>query len=168
MNIIYFINYLQGGWHRVKFNKLKKFKLKVNDMIVKSCVKKWYLEVTTGELPNSEWMTYINNSSIWCAVLTCFLLCLIFAILNLWLWFIISFFLTIWILLLSRGNALYFVKYTKEWEKLLSEIFWYKYYLEHCEEEQINSDLEDGEIYNKHLPYVIALKLNWKMIDKLS
>ena len=51
---------------------------------------------------------------------------------------------------------------------MLSEIYWYKYYLEHCEEEQINSDLEENEFYSKHLPYAIALKLNWKIIDELS
>lgn len=163
-----FYKLFAGVWYRVKFNRLKKFKLKVNDMIIKSCAEKWYLEVTTGELPNSEGMTYINNSSIWCAVLICFFSCLIFAILNLWLWSIISSFLMIWILLLSRGSALYFVRPTNKWKKLLSEIVWYKYYLEHCEEEQINSDLEEGEIYSRHLPYAIALKLNWKMIDKLS
>jgi hypothetical protein len=39
--------------------------------------------------------------------------------------------------------------------------------LEHCEEEQINKDLESDLSYNKNLPYAIALKLNWKVIDKL-
>ena len=55
---------------------------------------------------------------------------------------------------------------TDKWEKILSHIYCCKY-LEHCEEEQINSDLEENEFYSKHLPYAIALKLNWKILDKL-
>lgn len=163
-----FYKLFNGAWRRVKFNKLKNFKLKVNDMIVKSCVQKWYLSVKWGEIPNSEGVTYINNTSIWCAVLTCFLSCFVFLILNSWLWWFISFVLMAWMLLLAKGHALYFVKYTNKWEKLLANIYWYKYYLEHCEEEQINSDLEEWESYNKHLPYAIALKLNWKIIKELS
>lgn len=163
-----FYKLFNGAWCRVRFNKLKNFKLKVNDMIVKSCVKKWYLSIKWGEIPNSEVVTYINNTSIWCALLTCFLSCFVFFILNLWLWWFISLLLMAWMLLLSKGHALYFIKYTKKWEKLLADIYWYKYYLEHCEEEQINSDLKEGESYNKHLPYAIALKLNWEIIKELS
>lgn len=163
-----FYKLFAGGWCRVRFNKLKKFKLKVNDMIIKSCVEKWYLEVTSGELPNSEWITYINNFSIWCALIVCFCLTLLFLFLDSWLGGILSFVLMVWLLLLSRGQASYFVRSTKKGDKLLVDIYWYKYYLERCEEEQINTDLEDEDFYSKHLPYAIALKLNWKMIDKLS
>ena len=155
------------AWYRVKFKKLKKFKLKVNDMILKSCVEKWYLEMRLGEIPNSEYSTYIN-SSIWCASIICFCLVLIFILLDSWLWSFVFFVLAMWLLLLSRGYTSYYAKSTKKWNRLFADIYWYKYYLEHCEEEQINSDLWDGEVYNKHLPYAIALKLNWKMIDELS
>ena len=51
---------------------------------------------------------------------------------------------------------------------MFADIIGYKYYLEHCEEEQINTDLEEGEVCSKHLPYAIALKLNWEIIDELS
>ena len=74
-----------------------------------------------------------------------------------------------WLLVLNgtQRNKVYNVKLTDKWKKVLSEIIWYKYYLEHCEEEQINVDLKENEIYSKHLPYAIALKLNWKIIDEL-
>jgi len=50
---------------------------------------------------------------------------------------------------------------------IFSEICWYKYYLENCEENEIVANLWENEVYNKHFPYAIALKLNWKIIDEL-
>lgn len=162
-----FYKLFAGSWHIVKFNKIKKFKLKVNNMILKSCVEKWYLEMTLGRVPNSEQNMYIK-SPIWCASIICFSLGFLFLLLNLWLGSFGFFALATWLILLSRGYTSYYVRSTKKGDKLLADIYWYKYYLERCEEEQINSDLEDGKVYSKHLPYAIALKLNRKMIDELS
>ena len=50
---------------------------------------------------------------------------------------------------------------------MLSEIYWYKYYLENCEEEEINANIWEKGTYAKILPYAIALKLNWKIISEL-
>jgi len=56
---------------------------------------------------------------------------------------------------------------TEEWEKLLSHIVGYKYWLEHCEENQIKKILKEDQSFNsKTLPYVVALRMDWKLLDK--
>ena len=154
------------AWYRVKLKKIEKFRLKVNDMIIKSCVEKWYLETKSWHFPNSERIVSLDGS-IWCASIVCIYLGVMFLSFGSWLWYGLFALATLF-LLWSRWHIVYYVKSTKKWDKLRADIYWYKYYLEHCEEEQINSDLEDGEIYSKHLPYAIALKLNRKIIDELS
>ena len=50
---------------------------------------------------------------------------------------------------------------TDEWEKLLAHIYWYKYYLERCEEEQFKKLMQEDPLFiDKTLPYIIALRLN--------
>ena len=50
---------------------------------------------------------------------------------------------------------------------MLADIVWYKYYLENCEEEEMNANLWEKGAYTKNFLYAIALKLNWKIIDEL-
>ena len=69
---------------------------------------------------------------------------------------------------MNNKNKYYDIELTDKWKKILSEIYGYKYFLEKCEEEQINVNLWNDEVYSKHLPYAIALKLNWKIINELS
>jgi hypothetical protein len=156
---------------------LKEYKLKVNDMIFEECQAKWYFEkgiigdyYIDVKKDNSRQKVYYlgGSSSIWCLLLFLVFLCFIALSVG-----EMYFGLVCWILIFLticnlRWNKIYEPKLTDKWKKILSEIVWYKYYLEHCEEEQINSDLDDNEFYNKHLPYAIALKLNWKIIDELS
>lgn len=53
------------------------------------------------------------------------------------------------------------ISLTNEWEKILAHIYWYKYYLEKCEEEQFKKLMqEDPTFLDKTLPYIIALRLN--------
>jgi hypothetical protein len=53
------------------------------------------------------------------------------------------------------------IKLTAEWEKIFSEIYWYKYFLEHCEEEQLKKIIEeDADFISETLPYAVALRLN--------
>lgn len=162
----------------VRFNKnlLREYKLKVNDMIFEECQCKWYFEKgTIGDYyivnkDNSKQKVYYlgNSSSIWCLLVFLFLLCFI-SLFEWKIYFGLSCWFVIFLSICSlRWNKTYEPKLTDKWKKMLSEIVWYKYYLEHCEEEQINSDLAEGEVYSKHLPYAIALKLNWKIIDELS
>ena len=57
------------------------------------------------------------------------------------------------------------IELTEEWEKLFVEIYWYKYFLEHCEEEKLWKLIEEDPDYiNKTLPYAVALRLNTKFL----
>lgn len=161
----------------VKFNKnlLRKYKLKVNDMIFKLCQSKWYFEeweigdyIVVNEDGSEQKVYNLGGSlSVWCFLAFLFVSWIISLCAgNLY------FGLSCWVLVIlvicnSRWNKVYEQKLTDKWKKMLAEIIWYKYYLENCEEEQINSDLEENEVYSKHLPYAIALKLNWKIINEL-
>ena len=169
-DVPYFEKYLfqcflswRDGFIELDKNKLKRYKIKINDLIFEKCRLKWYCNIKT----NDTWkkVQYI----------AIFLLCrVIFIYLVKDFILFVFFFWRVWLLFFvpSVIVRLFYKKYsftlTVKWKKMLSEIYWYKYYLEHCEEEQINSDLEENEFYSKHLPYAIALKLNWKIIDELS
>lgn len=150
-----------------------------NDKVVESCMRKWYIDNKINMKGIKRFLISKNtgsgnnvmeerNASIWC---------LLFLFIFPWsviasslgdLWELAWFVLFITILLNYNSNKKYYIHVTDKWKDVLSQIYWYKYYLEHCEEEQINSDLEEGEVYSKHLPYAIALKLNWKIIKELS
>ena len=167
-DVPYFEKYLfqcflswRDGFIELDKNKLKRYKIKINDLIFEKCRLKWYCNIKT----NDTWkkVQYI----------AIFLLCRVIFIYLVKDFILFVFFC--WRVLFFVPSVivrLFYKKYsftlTVKWKKMLSEIYWYKYYLEHCEEEQINSDLEENEFYSKHLPYAIALKLNWKIIDELS
>lgn len=169
-DVPYFEKYLfqcflswRDGFIELDKNKLKRYKIKINDLIFEKCRLKWYCNIKTNETWKK--VQYI----------AIFLLCrVIFIYLVKDFILFMFFFWRVWLLFFvpSVIVRLFYKKYsftlTVKWKKMLSEIVWYKYYLEHCEEEQINSDLKENEFYSKHLPYAIALKLNWKIIDELS
>ena len=143
--------------------KLNQYVIDVTDLIFEKCKLKWYCNVKTNEFGKIIKSVAI---SLLCLVILLYLIkdFVLFVFLFWWvgLLFIIPYVIT----------RFFYKKYiftlTDKWRKMLSEIVWYKYYLERCEEEQINTDLKEGEVYSKHIPYAIALKLNWKIIDELS
>lgn len=153
----------RDGFIELDKNKLKRYKIKINDLIFEKCRLKWYCNIKTNEI----WKK-VQSIAIFLLCLVIFIylvkdfILFMFFFWRIWFLFIIPYLIT----------RIFYKKYsftfTDKWKKILSEIVWYKYYLEHCEEEQLNSDLEEGEVYSKHLPYAIALKLNWKIIDELS
>lgn len=158
---------------------LKIYSSSFNDMVVESCIRKWYIDnkvnlkgvkrFLVSKNSSSKYKPIVEkNTSIWCLLLI--FIFPWFAIASnlgdIWKLLWIVFFIAI--LANYLNNTKYYINLTDKWKDVLSQIYWYKYYLEHCEEEQINSDLEEGEIYSKHLPYAIALKLNWKIIKELS
>jgi len=52
------------------------------------------------------------------------------------------------------------VKLTKEWEKIIAQIYWYKQFLESCEERQLTEFMRQDPLYlDKILPYAVALGL---------
>lgn len=94
----------------------------------------------------------------------CFLYFIIWEYLLWCLMLVIIFF----VMYIRNQNKSYDMELTDKWKKILWKIYGYKYYLENCEEDEINSNLWEDEVYTKHLPWAVALKLNWKIIDELS
>ena len=94
----------------------------------------------------------------------CFLYFIIWKYL-LWCLMLVIIFLVMYI---RDQNKSYDTQLTDKWKKILWKVYGYKYYLENCEEDEINSNLWEDEVYTKHLPWAVALKLNWKIIDELS
>lgn len=143
-------------------NKLRRLKIDINDLIFEKCRLKWFCDIKSNEFRKT--IKYIAIS----------LLCLVIFVYLVKDFFIMFMFWWVWFLFIIPYliTRYFYKKYsftlTDKWKKMLSDIYGYKYYLEHCEEEQINSDLAEGESYSKHLPYAIALKLNWKIFDELS
>lgn len=169
-DVPYFEKYLfqcflswRDGFIELDKNKLKRYKFKINDLIFEKCKLKWYCNIKTNEF----WKKIQSIAvSLLCLVIFIYMVksIILFMFFFWWIWFL--FIIPYVIMRLSYKK--YSFTLTDKWKKILSEIIWYKYYLENCEEEQINSDLEENEFYSKHLPYAIALKLNWKIIDELS
>lgn len=152
----------RGIWQLDKY-KLNQYVIDVTDLIFEKCRLKWYCNVKT----NKFWKIIKSTAvSLLCLVIFLYLIkdFFIFTFFFWWVWFLFI----IPHVIIRFFYKKYSFTLTDKWKKMLSEIYWYKYYLEHCEEEQINSDLEENEFYSKHLPYAIALKLNWKIIDELS
>lgn len=57
---------------------------------------------------------------------------------------------------------------TKKWEELVSQIYWYKRFLEACEKRQLNELMEKDSLYmNKMIPYAIALWLGEVVLKKI-
>lgn len=121
--------------------------------LVDYCVEKWYLiqknKLRKSSSPN-HYLLFIV-----------FMFCPIIAILL----FLIS-------LASSTGWPKYKINLwklerTKKWYELYAKILWYKYFLEHCDEEKMKEVLkQDPEYIDKTLPYIIALRLNWKFLDR--
>jgi len=121
--------------------------------LVDYCVEKWYLEQKNKCRKSSSPNKYL--------LFIVFLFCPLIAILL----YIVS-------LTNSSGWPLYKINLwklerTKKWDELYAKILWYKYFLEHCDEEKIKEILKQNPEYiDKTLPYVIALRLNWKFLDR--
>lgn len=53
------------------------------------------------------------------------------------------------------------IELTEKWKKLYAELLWYKYFLEHCDENKLQKLIEEDPDYiDKMLPYAVALRLN--------
>ena len=121
--------------------------------LVDYCVEKWYL-IQKNKLRKSS---SPNN----------ILLFIVFVLSR-----IVFFF--IYLVSLSSPSAwpkykinLWKLERTKKWDELYARILWYKYFLEHCDEEKMKEVLkEDPDYIDKTLPYIIALRLNWKFLDR--
>ena len=131
--------------------------------LLKYCIEKWWM--------NSESIKNAGCSRL-LPIILYVLLIPVFPV----LWFVafIYFFITViyywnksWKTGFGGFNIWKKISITDEWEKLLAHIVGYKYWLEHCEEKQIKKILKDDPSFNSRtLPYVIALRMDWKLLDK--
>ena len=145
--------------------KLQQAKLDVKELsnlhseLLRYCVEKWRL-----------YNERLKISGLF-SILICILLTPIFP--PLWIVVILYFYAVA--IYYSNKKSIHFgttnlrnrIHLTEGWEKLLAHIIGYKYWLEHCEEKQLKKILkEDSSFNNKTLPYVIALRMDWKFLDK--
>lgn len=64
-----------------------------------------------------------------------------------------------------------FTHYTlsEKWKKILAEIYWYKYFLESCDEKKIRTFLkEDPNYLDKIMPYAITMWVESEIIKKVA
>lgn len=60
------------------------------------------------------------------------------------------------------------VKLTEKWKKIIAKIYWYKQFLEGCEEKQLEEFMKQDPLYiDKILPYAIALGLEDTISKKI-
>lgn len=169
-NVPYYEKYLfqdmlenKGGLAVLNKYKLWQYNIDVNDLIFEKCRLKWYCNVKSNEFQKK-----LESIGIWLLVLVTLIYFikdfLLFMVLFWWLFFI---FIIVYAFSFLVPRKKYSFILTDKWRKMLSEIYWYKYYLENCEEEEINANIWEKGTYAKTLPYAIALKLNWKIISEL-
>lgn len=61
------------------------------------------------------------------------------------------------------------IKLTDEWNKILAHIYWYKYFLEKCDEEKYMKLCDSDKYFiDRTLPYIIALRLNSCFLNEFS
>lgn len=67
---------------------------------------------------------------------------------------------------LTRNKSV--LKFTENWKKIVAKIYWYKKFLESCEEDQLKKLMEEDLLYfDKTLPYAIALGLEDTISKKI-
>ena len=67
------------------------------------------------------------------------------------------------------GKKVWYVKLTDKWKDLFVQIYWYKYFLEKCDEKKYKELCsKDKSFLDKTLPYIIALRLNSCFLRDLS
>lgn len=120
----------------------------LNEVLLSYCKKKWWLLEECG----IQWILLI------------FLI--LFEFVNPLL--IIFLYISWWkVLVKSLIYSRKVIKTTDKWDELLAHIIGYKYWLEHCEEKQLKKIMkEDPSFSSKTLPYVIALRMDWRFLDK--
>ena len=121
--------------------------------LLNHCIEKWRIEVVW------EGKTYL--------ILSLFLYAF---------WFLISpiltFFICVFLIAFNSNRTwhiidLWKLRRTKKWDELYAHIIWYKYFLERCDEKQLKAILEDDPNFkDKVLPYIIALRMNRRFLDK--
>jgi hypothetical protein len=127
--------------------------LDAQQSLVDYCVEKWYL------VQKTKLRKVITPSY--------FLLFLVFIFMPLIAIIIYMLYLTQFIWSPSFKVNLWKLERTKKWDELYAKIMWYKYFLEHCDEDKMKEVLkQDADYIDKTLPYIIALRLNWKFLDR--
>ena len=149
---------------------LRHYNININDLIFEKCRLKWYCNVKCkGFQKMSQLKEILERTGISLLFLVAFLY--LFNAFVVFMLLLGCFFLVFIVVYVALSCHVFHKKYsfilTDKWKSILSEIYWYKFYLERCKEEEINANLWENEVYSWDLPYAIALKLNRKIIDEL-
>ena len=127
----------------------------IHEKLINYCVEKWRINIEYEKNTKQHVILYIILFIIGYATLPA--VALIFTL----------FFAIIKLKNSERKTNIWKITRTEEWEKLFAEIIWYKHFLEECEERQMKTLLKDDPSYkDKTLPYIIALRMDRKFLDK--
>ena len=153
----------------------------INIITAKSCLDKWLIE---------KWFTFTITEK---AVEIFFVVLCIMSVMwfiwfsyatsylkmfqDWWWWMYMIIFALVMVLffwVLISGSAFEktkIVKYrlSEKWKKILAEIYWYKYFLEACDEKIINKFLQEDPTYmDKVMPYAIAIWVETEVIKAFA
>lgn len=132
-------------------NKFSNNLYKIHSIIQQSCENKWFIK-----LKQKKWKL-LNIFIISIVMIISFILS---SPILLYIWIIFL------IILLGFSKPF---KLTDKWQKILSEIYGYKYFLQACEEDQLRLFIkEDPDYIDKILPYATALWLETKLMDMVK
>lgn len=155
----YKVNALWMRYHELNDNNdfvFRKWFIPFQDELLDFCVEKWWLKKSSRSL------TFFDNLIILCCIIPYILMYFINSPLYYFIVIVLS--IVIWSFFCLRKdeiNCKWNIELTDEWEKIFAEIYWYKYFLEHCEEERLRKFIEeDPDFINKTLPYAVALRLD--------
>lgn len=152
---------------RVSELQLKKRKIikKSQYALLKDCIEK---DLLIGELPENKKQQNENNKdekSDLSDIITLFLVGLI--LIPAMTAFLVIIILIYFIKRTDNRVCLWNLERTEKWDEIYAHLIWYKYFLEHCEEKQMKKILKDDpDFKDKTIPYMIALRMDRKFLDK--
>lgn len=76
-----------------------------------------------------------------------------------------------WAIFMESAKKIKLIRYklSEKWKEILAEIYWYKYFLEACDERKIKTFLkEDPEYLDKVMPYAIAIWVETEVIKNIA
>ena len=78
-------------------------------------------------------------------------------------------FLLVILKIVFKDTKLTYYKLSEKWKETLAKIYWYKYFLEACDEKKIKTFLEqDSEYLEKNMPYAISLWVETEIIESIA
>jgi hypothetical protein len=84
-------------------------------------------------------------------------------------WIIVILFFLVLLDATFKDTELTYYNLSENWKEFLAKIYWYKYFLEACDEKKIKTFLDqDPEYLDKIMPYAIALWVETEIIENIA